>query len=102
MIVEEALLAIEADRHVVVVHGTEVPLTPRELQVLQVLAASPGRVLQRQEIYEQVWGGQMPYRDRSVDVWVKKLREKLTAAAPEYRFVHTHYGFGYRLSAESA
>jgi DNA-binding response OmpR family regulator len=42
----------------------------------------------------------MPYRDRSVDVWVKKLRGKLAAAAPEYRFVHTHYGFGYRLWAE--
>jgi DNA-binding response OmpR family regulator len=42
----------------------------------------------------------MPYRDRSVDVWVKKLRGKLAEAAPQYRFVHTHYGFGYRLGAE--
>lgn len=75
-------------------------LTPREMQVLLVLAARPGRVVQRQEIYEAVWGGTMPYRDRSVDVWVKKLRGKLASVAPQYRFVHTHYGFGYRLWAE--
>lgn len=84
----------------VVVAGTTVSLTPREMQVLLVLAARPGRVIQRQEIYEAVWGGVMPYRDRSVDVWVKKLRGKLAAAAPQYTFVHTHYGFGYRLWAE--
>jgi DNA-binding response OmpR family regulator len=82
------------------VDGVRVALTPREMEVLLVLAARPGRVVQRQEIYEAVWGGAMPYRDRSVDVWVKKLRGKLTAAAPQYRFVHTHYGFGYRLWAE--
>jgi DNA-binding response OmpR family regulator len=82
------------------VHGKRVSLTPREMEVLLVLASRPGRVVQRQEIYEAVWGGAMPYRDRSVDVWVKKLRGKLAAAAPEYRFVHTHYGFGYRLWAE--
>jgi DNA-binding response OmpR family regulator len=82
------------------VDGVRVTLTPREMEVLLVLAANPGRVIQRQEIYDAVWGGKMPYRDRSVDVWVKKLRRKLTEAAPSYRFVHTHYGFGYRLWAE--
>jgi DNA-binding response OmpR family regulator len=80
--------------------GVRVSLTPREMEVLLVLAARPGRVVQRQEIYEAVWGGTMPYRDRSVDVWVKKLRRKLATATPRYRFVHTHYGFGYRLWAE--
>jgi DNA-binding response OmpR family regulator len=88
-----ALGYVEVDRE-------RIALTPREMQVLLVLAARPGRVVQRQEIYEAVWGGTMPYRDRSVDVWVKKLRGKLAAAAPQYRFVHTHYGFGYRLWAE--
>jgi DNA-binding response OmpR family regulator len=88
-----ALGEVEAD-------GVRVSLTPREMEVLLVLAARPGRVVQRQEIYESVWGGTMPYRDRSVDVWVKKLRRKLATAAPGYQFVHTHYGFGYRLWAE--
>jgi DNA-binding response OmpR family regulator len=88
------------DQGYVEIDATRISLTPREMQVLLVLAARPGRVVQRQEIYEAVWGGTMPYRDRSVDVWVKKLRGKLAAAAPQYRFVHTHYGFGYRLWAE--
>jgi DNA-binding response OmpR family regulator len=82
--------------------GVRVSLTRREMEVLLVLARRPGRVVQRQEIYEEVWGGAMPYRDRSVDVWVKKLRGKLAAAAPAYTFVHTHYGFGYRLWPEPA
>jgi DNA-binding response OmpR family regulator len=82
------------------IDAARISLTPREMQVLLVLAARPGRVVQRQQIYEAVWGGTMQYRDRSVDVWVKKLRGKLAAAAPQYRFVHTHYGFGYRLWAE--
>jgi DNA-binding response OmpR family regulator len=82
--------------------GVRVPLTRREMEVLLVLARRPGRVVQRQEIYEEVWGGAMPYRDRSVDVWVKKLRGKLASAAPDYLFVHTHYGFGYRLWPEPA
>ena len=82
------------------VDGVRVALTPREMEVLLVLAARPGRVVQRQEIYEAVWGGVMPYRDRSVDVWVKKLRRKLATVAPRYQFVHTHYAFGYRLWAE--
>ena len=95
----ENLIAFPA-RGEVVVDGVSVALTPREMQVLLVLGARPGRVVQRHEIYEEVWGGVMPYRDRSVDVWVKKLRRKLATAAPGYQFVHTHYGFGYRLCAE--
>lgn len=82
------------------VDGVRVALTPREMEVLLVLAARQGSVVRREEIYEAVWGGSMPYRDRSVDVWVKKLRAKLSGAAPRYRFLHTHYGFGYRFQAE--
>jgi DNA-binding response OmpR family regulator len=93
-------LSIHAGRGEVEVDGIRIALTPREMEVLLVLAAREGRVVQRQEIYEAVWGGAMPHRDRSVDVWVKKLRRKLATAAPRYRFVHTHYGFGYRLWAE--
>jgi DNA-binding response OmpR family regulator len=93
-------LVVWPSRGTVEVDGVRVALTPREMEVLLVLAGRPGRVVQRQEIYELVWGGAMPYRDRSVDVWVKKLRRKLGSAAPSYQFVHTHYGFGYRLWAE--
>jgi DNA-binding response OmpR family regulator len=95
-------LVVWPARHEAEADGVLVALTPRELEVLLVLAVQPGRVVQRQEIYDAVWGGAMAYRDRSVDVWVRKLRRKLAQAAPRYQFVHTHYGFGYRLQAELA
>lgn len=88
------------ERGAVEVDGVLVSLTPREMQVLLVLARQPGRVVQREAVYDAVWGGAMAYRDRSVDVWVRKLRRKLSTAAPRYRFVHTHYGFGYRFQPE--
>lgn len=93
-------LTLWPGRGEVQVAGVPVSLTRREMELLLVLAKRPDRVVQRQDIYEAVWGGAMPHRDRSVDVWIKKLRDKLTAAAPQYQFIHTHYGFGYRLSAE--
>jgi DNA-binding response OmpR family regulator len=65
-----------------------------------VLAQRPDRVVTRPEIYALGWGGQMAYRDRSVDVFVRKVRRKLTAAAPGWTYIHTHFGVGYRFTAE--
>jgi DNA-binding response OmpR family regulator len=77
-----------------------VHLTARELELLAVLMAREGKVVQRQELYQLVWGGQMPYRDRSVDVLVKRLRQKLAGARPDLEYLHTHYGIGYRFAPE--
>ena len=52
------------------------------------------------EIYELVWGGTMPRRDRSVDVFARKVRHKLRIAAPGWDYVHTHFGIGYRFAPE--
>ena len=57
-------------------------------------------MLQREEIYERVWGYAMVHGDRSVDVFVRKLRQKLERASPEWRYIHTHFGIGYRFAAE--
>lgn len=76
--------------------GTRVQLTRRELEVLMILVEQPDRVITRDVIYAQVWGGRMPYRDRGVDVYVRRVREKLRALAPDLRFIHTHFGVGYR------
>ena len=54
----------------------------REFQTFLVLAQRPDRVVTRPEIYALVWGGQMAYRDRSVDVFVRKVRRKLAAVRP--------------------
>jgi DNA-binding winged helix-turn-helix (wHTH) protein len=48
-----------------------------------------------------VWGYAMVHGDRSVDVFVRKLRQKLERASPRWRYIHTHFGIGYRFAAES-
>jgi DNA-binding response OmpR family regulator len=80
--------------------GKRVGLTKREFQTFMVLAERPNRVVARPEIYARVWGGDMGYRDRSVDVFVRKLRHKLSLCAPGWVYIHTHFGIGYRFSPE--
>ena len=77
-------------------------LTRREFELLQLLSASQGRVIPRERIYERVWGYAMAHGDRSVDVFVRKLRKKLEAASPGWRYLHTHFGVGYRFDAQEA
>jgi DNA-binding winged helix-turn-helix (wHTH) protein len=64
--------------------------------LLQLLSAAPGQVLQREEIYQRVWGYAMAHGDRSVDVFVRKLRYKLRQQSPDWEYIHTHFGVGYR------
>jgi DNA-binding response OmpR family regulator len=80
--------------------GKRLQLTVRELELLTALAERCDRIVSREELYKVVWGE--PYRksDRSVDVYVGKLRQKLEEALPGRRFIHTHFGFGYRFSPE--
>jgi DNA-binding response OmpR family regulator len=80
--------------------GVRTHLTVREFEVLLALAERPDRVVTRSDVYQRVWGGTMPRRDRSVDVFVRKVRRKLHAASPRWTYVHTHFGIGYRLSPE--
>jgi DNA-binding response OmpR family regulator len=80
--------------------GRLVDLTPREFHLLVALAERRNRVVPRQELYELVWRSRMAYRDRSVDVFVRKLRLKLHDAAPAWAYIHTHFGVGYRFAPE--
>jgi DNA-binding response OmpR family regulator len=84
----------------VLVGNRRVGLTVREFQLFLVLAERVDSVVQRPEIYELMWGGEMPRRDRSVDVLIRKVRAKLERAAPEWRYIHTHFGIGYRFTPE--
>ena len=72
------------------------------MRSIELLAGSEGRVLEREEIYQRVWGYAMVHGDRSVDVFVRKLRSKLERASPGWRYIHTHFGIGYRFAAEPA
>lgn len=91
---------IRPDELQVLVDGKRVGLTVREFELFYVLAERHDRVVPRPDVYELVWGGKMPRRDRSVDVFVRKIRKKLAACAPDWTFVHTHFGIGYRFAPE--
>lgn len=93
-------LTISADRFQAFVDDRSLELTRREFELLRLLAGSPGRVLEREDIYERVWGYAMARGDRSVDVFVRKLRQKLEKGSPSWRYIHTHFGIGYRFSPE--
>jgi DNA-binding response OmpR family regulator len=77
-----------------------IDLTRREFELVQMLAAAEGRVLEREEIYQRVWGYTMAHGDRSVDVFVRKLRSKFQKVSPDWNYIHTHFGVGYRFAAE--
>jgi DNA-binding response OmpR family regulator len=95
-------LRIRPDRFQAYVSEKSIGLTRREYELIELLARGEGRVLEREEIYLRVWGYSMVRGDRSVDVFVRKVRSKLAAASPGWRYVHTHFGVGYRFEAEPA
>ncbi len=80
--------------------GISLGLTRREYELIAVLAAAAGQVIERERIYQRVWGYGMVHGDRSVDVFVRKLRQKLERASPGWRYIHTHFGIGYRFDAQ--
>lgn len=113
----EMLAAMEAaERHDDVIHvgeleihpgqglalagGTALGLSVREFGLLVALARSGGRIVRREDLYHGVWGGELREGDRSIDVYIHKLRVKLEQALPDSRYIHTHVGFGYRFSPE--
>ena len=93
-------LRILPGEHLARADGHALMLSVRELRLLTELARRADHIVSREELFELVWGRGMRPRDRSVDVYVRKLRVKLERALPGWRFIHTHFGFGYRLSAE--
>ena len=92
---------IRPDRFQAFVGRESIDLTRREFELIELLASAEGRVLEREEIYSRLWGYTMVRGDRSVDVFVRKLRQKLEKASPSWRYIHTHFGIGYRFAAES-
>jgi DNA-binding response OmpR family regulator len=91
---------IRTDRFQAYVQGVSLELTRREFELIELLASAEGRVLEREEIYSRLWGYSMVRGDRSVDVFVRKLRQKLEKASSDWRYIHTHFGIGYRFAAE--
>jgi DNA-binding response OmpR family regulator len=93
-------LEIRLGEGLVLADGRALTLSVREFALLVAMARRLGAIITREEIYRAVWGGQLRPGDRSVDVYVSKLRGKLEVALPDRRFIHTHQGFGYRFQPE--
>jgi DNA-binding response OmpR family regulator len=93
-------LEIRPDQFEAYVAAKPLGLTRREFELLHTLADASGRVLEREDVYQRVWGYAMAHGDRSVDVFVRKLRLKLEQSSPAWRYIHTHFGIGYRFEAE--
>jgi DNA-binding response OmpR family regulator len=91
---------IRPDQYQAFVQGRSLRLTRREYQLIELLSRAGSEVLPRERIYECLWGVEMIRNDRSVDVFVHKLRRKLERASPRWRYIHTQFGIGYKLEAE--
>jgi DNA-binding response OmpR family regulator len=93
-------LEILPAHHIARAGGRTVPLSIQELSVLAELARHADLIVPREELFRLAWGRAMRPGDRSVDVYVRRLRVKLEQALPGWRFIHTHFGLGYRLAPE--
>ncbi len=93
-------LEIHPSQGLALAGGRALILSVREFGLLVELARSGGGIVPRDDIYRHVWGGRLRAGDRSIDVYIHKLRVKLDEALPDWRFIHTHVGFGYRFSPD--
>ncbi len=93
-------LEIRLHEGLVLASGQALVLSVREFELLVALASRLGAIITREDLYTTVWGGTLRAGDRSVDVYVSKLRSKLEDALPDRRFIHTHPGFGYRFQPQ--
>lgn len=99
-VIHVANLEIRPGELQVLADGQRAGLTVREFELFLMLAQRVDSVVQRPQIYTTIWGGAMQRRDRSVDVLVRKVRHKLELVAPQWKYIHTHFGIGYRFSPE--
>ena len=99
-VLQAGRLEVRPAESLVLANGRPLNLSVTEFGLLVELARRAERIVAREVLYAVVWGTEMRAGDRSVDVYVHKLRDKLESALPEWRFIHTHVGFGYRFSAE--
>ena len=95
-------LEIRPDRFQAFVGDHALDLTRREFELLHLLAEERGQVLEREAIYQRVWGYAMAHGDRSVDVFIRQLRPQLEKHSPRWADIHTHFGIGYRFDPEPA
>jgi two-component system alkaline phosphatase synthesis response regulator PhoP len=89
--VEMGGIKIDRERYLIVQDGNEINLPKKEFELLALLASKPGKVFTRESILDKVWGGEVVVGDRTIDVHIRKLREKLGE-----EFIRTVKGIGYK------
>jgi DNA-binding response OmpR family regulator len=99
-VIRAGSLEIHPSQGLALAGGRALTLSVREFGLLVELARSGGGIVTREDLYARVWRAALRGGDRSIDVYVHKLRVKLESALPDWRFIHTHVGFGYRFSPE--
>jgi DNA-binding response OmpR family regulator len=97
--VEIEELRVDPDEVQAFVDGESAELTPTEFRLLYTLALERGRVATRDELLQRIWGRRATHRDRTVDVFVRRLRDKIDRRASRHTFIQTRYGVGYKLEA---
>lgn len=90
------LLEIDLSRHLAIFQSEELELTPKEFELLYLLALQPGKVLTRDVLLEKVWGYEYMGDTRTVDVHIRRLRKKMEDINPEPDYIETVRGVGYR------
>lgn len=99
-ILRAAGLEVHPSEFLTYANGQVIMLTRKEQQMLATMMRNEGRIVGREELFAAVWGAKMRPGDRSVDVYVRKLRARLAEVLPEWKFIHTHFGFGYRFDPQ--
>ncbi len=98
-VVEIAGLKMDCDSRRVYVNGKEINLTAKEFDVLELLVFNPNKVYSRENLLNIVWGYEYPGDVRTVDVHIRRLREKIEENPSDPRYVHTKWGVGYYFNA---
>ena len=94
-VIENGALKIDLDNHRLMINQKEINLTIREFELLELFVTNPGKVYDRESLLKLVWGEDYPGDVRTVDVHVRRLREKLEDNPSEPRYVQTKWGVGY-------
>jgi len=94
-VIEKKGLKIETDSRRVYINGKEVSLTAKEFELVLLLVSNPNKVYSRDELLKEIWGATYPGDARTVDVHVRRLREKIETHPADPEYIHTKWGVGY-------
>ena len=98
-VIEKKGLKIETDSRRVFVNGHEVNLTAKEFDMVFLLVSNPNKVYSRDDLLKEIWGASYPGDARTVDVHVRRLREKIETHPADPEYIHTKWGVGYYFQA---